>query len=96
MDSQRRRFLGLTACAVTLPFGSRRAHAQMQPTDHTITVNGLRLHYLGWGDPTRRPMILLHGIGRSALLAVLVGDPGALGKVRYYVRKAVPELVRAL
>jgi len=40
--------------------------------------------------------LLLHGIGGSALLAVLVGDPGALGKVRYYVRKAVPELVRAL
>ena len=40
--------------------------------------------------------LLLHGIGDSALLAVLVGDQGALGKVRYYVRKAVPELVRAL
>ena len=40
--------------------------------------------------------LLLHGVGPSALLAVLVGDPGALGKVRYYVRKAVPELVRAL
>jgi predicted regulator of Ras-like GTPase activity (Roadblock/LC7/MglB family) len=34
--------------------------------------------------------------GPSALLAVLVGDQGALGKVRYYVRKTVPELVRAL
>jgi len=40
--------------------------------------------------------LLLHGVGPSALLAVLVGDPGALGKVRYYVRKEVPELVRAL
>ena len=40
--------------------------------------------------------LLLHGIGRSALLAVLVGDQGALGKVRYYVRKAVPELVQVL
>jgi hypothetical protein len=30
------------------------------------------------------------------LLAVLVGDPGALGKVRYYVRKAAPELMQAL
>jgi len=27
---------------------------------------------------------------------VLVGDQSALGKVRYYVRKEVPELVRAL
>jgi CheY-like chemotaxis protein/predicted regulator of Ras-like GTPase activity (Roadblock/LC7/MglB family) len=40
--------------------------------------------------------LLLHGVGDSALLAVLVEDQGALGKVRYYVRKAVPELVRAL
>jgi CheY-like chemotaxis protein len=40
--------------------------------------------------------LLLHGVGSAALLAVLVGDQGALGKVRYYVRKAVPELVRAL
>src|SRR5207237_4599 len=37
--------------------------------------------------------LLLHGVGPSALLAVLVGDQGALGKVRYYLRKAVPELV---
>jgi predicted regulator of Ras-like GTPase activity (Roadblock/LC7/MglB family) len=41
-------------------------------------------------------VLLLHGVGPSALLAVLVGDQGALGKVRYYVRKTVPELVRAL
>ncbi len=40
--------------------------------------------------------LLLQGVGPSALLAVLVGDPGALGKVRYYVRKAAPELARVL
>ena len=40
--------------------------------------------------------VLLHSVGSTALLAVLVDDPGALGKVRYYVRKTVPELVRAL
>ena len=40
--------------------------------------------------------LLLQGVGPSALLAVMVGDQGALGKVRYYVRKTVPELVRAL
>jgi CheY-like chemotaxis protein len=41
-------------------------------------------------------ILLLNGVGPSALLAVLVGDQGALGKVRYYVRKTVPELARAL
>ena len=40
--------------------------------------------------------LLLHGVGPAALLAVLVRDQGALGKVRYYVRKIVPELARAL
>jgi len=40
--------------------------------------------------------LLLHSVGPSALLAVLVRDQGALGKVRYYVRKIVPELARAL
>jgi CheY-like chemotaxis protein len=40
--------------------------------------------------------LLLHGVGPSALLAVLVRDQGALGKVRYYVRKIVPELAQAL
>src|SRR6267143_1415769 len=38
--------------------------------------------------------LLLHAVSPSALLAVLLSDPGALGKVRYYVRKAVPELAR--
>jgi DNA-binding response OmpR family regulator/predicted regulator of Ras-like GTPase activity (Roadblock/LC7/MglB family) len=40
--------------------------------------------------------LLLHAVSPAALLAVLLSDPGALGKVRYYVRKAVPELARAL
>ncbi len=39
-------------------------------------------------------IVLLHGIGRSALLAVLVSDPATLGKVRYYIKKALPELQR--
>jgi CheY-like chemotaxis protein/predicted regulator of Ras-like GTPase activity (Roadblock/LC7/MglB family) len=40
--------------------------------------------------------LVLHAVGPAALLAVVVDDPGALGKVRYYVRKVVPELVQAL
>jgi CheY-like chemotaxis protein len=40
--------------------------------------------------------LVLQAVGPIALLAVLVGDPGALGKVRYYVRKATPELMQAL
>jgi CheY-like chemotaxis protein/predicted regulator of Ras-like GTPase activity (Roadblock/LC7/MglB family) len=40
--------------------------------------------------------LLLQAVGPAALLAVLVDEPGALGKIRYYVRKVVPELARAL
>ena len=39
-------------------------------------------------------MLLLHAAGPSALLAVVLKDPTALGKVRYYVKKALPELGR--
>src|SRR5258708_6035053 len=34
--------------------------------DRFATANGLRLHYLEWGDPPRPAMILLHGIARHA------------------------------
>ena len=40
--------------------------------------------------------LLLQAVGTAALLAVLVDEPGALGKIRYYVRKVVPELARVL
>ena len=40
--------------------------------------------------------LVLQAVGPTTLLAVLVGDPGALGKVRYYVRKAASELMQAL
>jgi len=39
-------------------------------------------------------MLLLHAAGRSAILAVVLRDPTALGKVRYYVKKSLPELLR--
>lgn len=41
-------------------------------------------------------VVLLHGVGAAALLAVCVSDVSALGKVRYFVKKALPELERAL
>jgi pimeloyl-ACP methyl ester carboxylesterase len=33
----------------------------MYPADEFITVNGLRLHYLDWGNPNAPPLLLLHG-----------------------------------
>jgi hypothetical protein len=41
-------------------------------------------------------MVLLHGAGSSAILAVVLRDPTALGKTRYYVKRALPELLRSL
>jgi pimeloyl-ACP methyl ester carboxylesterase len=38
----------------------------VQPTDKTVTVNGLPLHYLDWGNASAPPLILLHGIAREA------------------------------
>jgi pimeloyl-ACP methyl ester carboxylesterase len=45
-------------------------HAEpLQPlafVDRFVTVNGLRLHYLEWGDATKPPLVMLHGIARHA------------------------------
>jgi pimeloyl-ACP methyl ester carboxylesterase len=35
---------------------------QVQPQDKTVTVNGLKLHYLDWGTAGNPPMVLLHGL----------------------------------
>jgi CheY-like chemotaxis protein/predicted regulator of Ras-like GTPase activity (Roadblock/LC7/MglB family) len=41
-------------------------------------------------------MVVLYGVGASALLAIALGEPSVLGKVRYFAKKAVPELLQAL
>jgi len=40
--------------------------AQPAYQDRFLEVNGLRLHYLDWGSPTKPPFIMLHGISRVA------------------------------
>jgi CheY-like chemotaxis protein len=40
--------------------------------------------------------LILHVVGSSAMLVILVDGPTVLGKVRYYAKKALPELARAL
>ena len=34
----------------------------IQPQDKSVTVNGLKLHYLDWGTTGKTPMLLLHGL----------------------------------
>src|SRR5579872_4232368 len=36
------------------------------PVSRTLTVNGLRLHYLEWGRPAALPVICVHGYTSSA------------------------------
>jgi len=38
----------------------------LQPTPRTLTVNGLRLRYLEWGDPGAPPVVCVHGYTSSA------------------------------
>ena len=33
-----------------------------EPRDHTLTLRGIRFHYVEWGDAAGRPLVLLHGI----------------------------------
>jgi pimeloyl-ACP methyl ester carboxylesterase len=52
---------------------------QVQPKDKTVTVNGLKLHYLDWGSQGSPPMVLLHGLRGHAhswddVSAALCGD----------------------
>lgn len=41
-------------------------------------------------------IVLLHGVGPGAMLAVVLNDATVLGKVRYSVKRALPDLLRAL
>ncbi len=35
------------------------------PQDRFVTANGLRFHYLEWGEPDNPPMLLLHGFAQT-------------------------------
>jgi pimeloyl-ACP methyl ester carboxylesterase len=69
MMSARHRFvcLGVAVMCATAPAAtSAQAPAAPPPADRFVTLNGLRLHYLDWGNDARPPMVLVHGIGRVA------------------------------
>ena len=35
--------------------------AALEPTSHTVTSRGLRLHYVDWGNAEAPPLVLIHG-----------------------------------
>ena len=37
-----------------------------RPLDRFVTVNGLRIHYLDWGTAGSQPLVLIHGLDRTA------------------------------
>lgn len=53
------------------------------------TLLGMILEY-------EKGMLLLQSVGPSALLAVVLAETAALGKARYYIKKTLPDLQRAL
>lgn len=53
------------------------------------SLQGMILEY-------EKGMVVLHGVGASALLAIGLSEPSALGKVRYYAKKALAELARVM
>lgn len=42
------------------------------PEDRAVAVNGLKLHYLDWGNPDAPALLLLHGLGNRGLRARLL------------------------
>jgi len=72
----------LAACLVESTSGVGRALAQGH-------LQSVILEYDGG-------VVLLNAVGSGAMLAVVLGDPAVLGKVRYHVKKALPDLVRAV
>jgi hypothetical protein len=43
-----------------------RQSAAGAAADSFVTVNGLRIHYVDWGNPRATPLILIHGLDRVA------------------------------
>ncbi len=63
------RTLSATLLALSLTAAFPTAQSAQAPAtyaDRTVTVNGLKIHYLEWGANTKPALILLHGISKHA------------------------------
>jgi CheY-like chemotaxis protein/predicted regulator of Ras-like GTPase activity (Roadblock/LC7/MglB family) len=52
-------------------------------------LHGMMLEY-------ERGIVVIYGVGAGALLAIGLTEPAVLGKVRYYAKKSLPELLQAV
>src|ERR1043165_2856199 len=48
----------------TGPADSSRRSDAVAAADRFVTVNGLRIHYVDWGNCSAPPLILIHGLDR--------------------------------
>jgi pimeloyl-ACP methyl ester carboxylesterase len=44
----------------------RTTTALAQPSSERVTIDGLQLHYLDWGNPAGSPLVCVHGYTSSA------------------------------
>jgi hypothetical protein len=59
--------IGLTALVIGTREGlAGQRQDTVSPRDNFVTVQGLRIHDLDWGNPNARPLILIHGLDRVA------------------------------
>src|SRR6185503_6366219 len=60
--------LGAVVCLSLLAVAgiAGQASSPRPPAERFVTVAGLRLHYLDWGNAAAPPLVLLHGIDRVA------------------------------
>lgn len=63
--------MALSSAAPGVLAGGRAGGAQDDPApvraiDRFLTLDGLRIHYLDWGGAGRQPLVLLHGLDRTA------------------------------
>ena len=59
--------IGLLLLTVASLAGQRDgASPPPTPEDHFVSVGGLRLHYVDWGNRSAPPFVMLHGIDRVA------------------------------
>jgi len=67
----------------------RRVVRRAGPRAGRGALQGVILEY-------EKGMVVLYGVAASGLLAVGISEPSVLGKVRYYARRALPELARGM
>jgi pimeloyl-ACP methyl ester carboxylesterase len=56
----------LVALSQTTEAGQQPVGTTVTPVDRFVTVNGLRIHYVDWGNPNAKPLLLIHGLDRVA------------------------------